>query len=64
MRSLTCFAVLVAAGIGLFSHGAEPKQDGGQGKLDCTLYTKPYKSNEHGAYVLPSGLKWKVPETM
>ena len=28
--------------------------------MECTLYTKPYTSNKHGAYALPEGVKWKV----
>lgn len=28
--------------------------------FDYGLFTKPYKSNEHGAFFLPSGMKWKV----
>ena len=29
-------------------------------KFDHALFTKPYKSNEYGAYFLPPGMKWRV----
>mgnify|MGYP003663103940 CR=1 FL=1 len=29
-------------------------------EIDCTLFTKPYDSDEHGAFKLPSSLKWRV----
>lgn len=28
--------------------------------VECTLYTKPYKATEHGAFALPSSLRWQV----
>ena len=61
MRKITCFVVLAAAGLGLSSLAEESKNGGAaKAELDCTLYTKPYKPTEHGAYTLPSGLKWRV----
>lgn len=52
--------MLATSAISLTAFGEESQQDTAQQALDCTLYTKPYTPNEHGAYVLPAGLNWRV----
>ena len=54
---VSLFAYLAIATCSVYSEEPEAAP---VNSLDCTLYTKPYKSNEHGAFFLPAGLKWKV----
>ncbi len=42
------------------THGQDPEAAVPAYKFDYGLFTQPYKSNEHGAFFLPSGMKWKV----
>ncbi|WP_413432615.1 hypothetical protein [Crateriforma spongiae] len=42
------------------THSEEPEASVPAYMFDYGLFTKPYKSNEHGAFFLPSGMKWKV----
>ena len=42
------------------THGQDPGSPAPAHTFDFALFTKPYKSNEHGAFFLPSGLEWKV----
>lgn len=62
MRRAFCVVVAVLIGWGIYSVAAEPTPEGVAAKteLDCGLYTKPYQSNEHGAFFLPAGLQWRV----
>lgn len=62
MRVALSVVAVVALGIGFTSLAAEPDAPGKSTKedLDCAMYTKPYKGTEHGAYMLPAGLEWRV----
>jgi hypothetical protein len=60
MKIHACIAVLASTFLSLPASADDSQSDDARPSLDCTLYTKPYNSNEHGAFALPDGLKWQV----
>ena len=52
---LTCIVIVTS-----LVQAEDPQAPVPAKSLDCALYTKPYKPNEHGAFFLPAELKWKV----
>ena len=62
MRSSAAVVLLLASVLVLSTttHSEEPKVSVPTHAFDYGFFTKPYKPNNHGAFFLPSGMKWKV----
>jgi hypothetical protein len=61
MTILRILVVVTAASLSHAAIGADESKDKARtSEIECTLYTKPYKPTEHGAFALPKNLKWQV----
>lgn len=55
-----CLCLGALAGIATHVSSQEQGLKETETTMDCALYTKPYRANEHGAFFLPKGLSWQV----
>ncbi|MCO6046655.1 hypothetical protein NG895_22395 [Aeoliella sp. ICT_H6.2] len=60
MRFLSLAIAVLVVGVSATLVAKQPSKESAPKGMDCTMYTKPYKATEYGAFPLPKGLEWKV----